>query len=125
MIVLTKAHQAFFRSLKGMALPPKKNMLQTEDSIREAFAYDIPSMINSEFTKNLSGYYFSEKITYEFRHTEKQKDFIEDLFLIYGKSKDSLGFIIITSLQNNDLFRKPKKISCLSPTDKKFAALKI
>jgi hypothetical protein len=67
-------------------------------------------MINSEFKKNLSDYCFSEKVTYEFRHTEKQKDFIEDLFLIYGKSKDSLGFIVITSLQNNDLFRKPSEI---------------
>jgi radical SAM superfamily enzyme YgiQ (UPF0313 family) len=121
----SEAVSAFLQEFKRYGLATKKNMLQTEDSISESFAYDIPSMINSEFTKNLSDYYFSEKITYEFSHTEKQKDFIEDLFLIYGKSKDSLGFIIITSLQNNDLFRKPKKISCLSPTDKKFAALKI
>jgi radical SAM superfamily enzyme YgiQ (UPF0313 family) len=100
----------FLQELKRYGIATKKNMLQTESSISESFAYDIPSVIKSEFKENLSDCYSSEKATYEFKHTKKQQELIDHLFLIYGKSKDSLGFIISTSLQNNNLFRKPKKM---------------
>ena len=105
------------------ALKKFEGLIEAEifKSVNESFNYDFPSIINSEFKKEPSDYYLSEKVRYEFRHTKKQQELLDDLFSIYGKSKDSLGFIINTELRDNDLFRKPNEVCDPIQFDKNFA----
>jgi radical SAM superfamily enzyme YgiQ (UPF0313 family) len=100
----------FLHEFKRYCLSTKINMLQTRSPVNESFNYDFPAIISSEFKKNPSDCYLSEKIRYEFRHTKEQQALLDDLFSVYGKSKDSLGFIINTELRDNDLFRKPNEV---------------
>jgi radical SAM superfamily enzyme YgiQ (UPF0313 family) len=97
----------FLQEFEKYSLSTKRNMLQTENPIRGSFNYDFPSIIESEFKKEPSDYYLSEKVRYEFKHTKKQQKFLNDLLSVYGRSKDSLGFIMNTELRDHDMFRKP------------------
>jgi radical SAM superfamily enzyme YgiQ (UPF0313 family) len=99
----------FLQEFKRYCLSTKRNMLETENSISESFNYDFPSIIDSEFKNKPSAYHLSKKVRYEFRHTKKQQELLNTMFSIYGKSKDSLGFILNTELRDNDLFRTPNE----------------
>ena len=63
-------------------------------------------MFKSGFKKDLLEIYVPEGIAFEFSYTDKQKDLIDDNFRIYGKSKNSVAYILATALQNNKPFRE-------------------
>jgi len=103
---LTGKEIDFLKEFEEFSLIRKDDMLSRGAVKRKSFHYDFMALLKSDFKKNPMEIYIPEGIELEFSYTDKQKDLITDYYKIYGKSKNSVAYILGTALQNNRPFRE-------------------
>ena len=84
----------FFGEFEAFSLLQKKDMFSTDKINKEIFHYDFIKLFKSNFEKDVAEVYNPKGIKFEFMHSQKQREVINDYFNIYGDSKDGLAYML-------------------------------
>ena len=82
--------------------------------VEKKFHYDFIELMSKNFEGDPTQYYRSKKNTFEVRHTESQKELIQEYVKIFGSSYYGFGSMLSQSPASN-FFRGVNLLDSLQP----------
>jgi hypothetical protein len=112
--ILNNRLEEYLDELADFSLSRKINLLSVDSVVEKKFHYDFIELMSKNFEGDPTQYYRSKKNTFEVRHTESQKELIQEYVKIFGSSYYGFGSMLSQSPASN-FFRGVNLLDSLQP----------